>query len=167
MKSLIHIIFPLLIILLLGTSAFGQVKADALLLTNNKKGTEVIIKQGQRVKVWTYTGEVYVGSLLIENDSIVITDQDKLALSSICKIKDMKDQKLGGILLGGGLVGTGILVYVVATGVIVTPALLPAIQGVLLIGIVAGTMRLISDKRYKAKKWKYEITEIEVEVITK
>lgn len=102
-----------------------------------------------KIKVWTKDYQVYVGNLLLENDSLVISDNKKLALSNILKIKDLSDQKTGGVLLGVGILGTGILYYALSTGTKVTPSLLPAIQGVVLIGIIGGTIMLISDRIYK------------------
>lgn len=142
-----------------------------LVLINNKSNKELIISEGNEVKIITKDDLTFVEPFYIKNDSTLIVDDKEFYLNEIMDIKYLEaDKKIPGILffsLGGLSIVTGATIAannepepgVLGLGASLGMASLGGaliISGGILSGIGTGVL-IFNRNHKKAQGWSYSI----------
>ncbi len=155
--------FSTMLIFCLSITAYSQ--NEVLVLTKKKSGKEKTIEQGKRIKIWTNTGKTYKGPFAIKDDSLIIADKAAVSINDVEMIsrKSTGKKVLGGSLaLGGAFVGAGFISLtstLIDTGgwsALLIPVSVTLATGGVLIA-TTGVILLTTGKKYKEKKWDFEI----------
>lgn len=109
MRFLLYIYF-----LLAALTTFAQKKY--LILEDKSDKTQFAVKEGRWLKVTYHNGNVFRGSLHIDNDSVVSIGAVKLRLN---EMKSIQTISFGAGMFKALVITTGIVTYLVASAIIV------------------------------------------------
>jgi hypothetical protein len=156
------IVIPLLLISL---GLFSQ--ETSLVISGKQNSSEKIIPAQTYVKIVAADGHVSKGTIMFQNDSVILVDNDTLFLNDIrmLRLRLVNDRAAGWVItsIGGVTALTGIAVIIKLSelpgfwSIIVALGVgFPVLTGGIII-TTAGIVTVVAGKKYRSSRWNYSI----------